>query len=110
MTDQSPIEGSLVKERLTWLGYGLITGIIIGVLVGWLWHGVIGSALRVILIVLLITPFVVAYVFYLRSKDAEPTAQHPAPPQAPSLPTPPPNAPIDAASRVVADSIDPDRV
>lgn len=109
MMDTTPIEGSLVKERLTWLGYGLLTGMIIGVLVGWLWHGVIGSAVRIILIAILITPFIVAFVFYAKSKEAERPAP-PIQPAAPPLPTPPPNQPIEAASRVVAETIDPDRV
>ncbi len=66
----TPIVSRLpVRERLQWASLGLLAGALIGLVLGWLFHTVVGSIIQVIIVIALLTPFVIAFFFWRRTKE-----------------------------------------
>lgn len=59
----------MIRDRFQWLSYGFIPGLVTGVILGWLFHGVVGTILRFVLVALLLVPFVVAFIVWRRLAD-----------------------------------------
>lgn len=64
-----------VKERMQWVLYGLIAGLLIGVVLGWLFSGIIGTAIRMIVLAALLVPVYFAWRFWRSTKEDEAAAQ-----------------------------------
>lgn len=94
-----------IKERLQWTGFGFVAGILIGAVLGWLFHGVIGAAFQMIIVAALLAPFVIAYLFWRRTRRAM-TAQ-PPPPPAPYGEALQRGEPIETTRYVVQEHVEP---
>jgi hypothetical protein len=46
------------------IGYGLLGGIVIGAVLGWMFHGVIGFIIKLTIVVVLLIPVVLAFMFW----------------------------------------------
>lgn len=57
-----------LRERARWSSCGLIAGLVVGMVLGWIFHGFVGTAVRVGVILLFLIPFVAALVFWLSSR------------------------------------------
>jgi len=57
------------RDRIQWSAYGFIAGILIGLVLGWLFHGVIGTVVNFLIVAALLTPFIIAYIFWRRTKE-----------------------------------------
>lgn len=53
-------------DRVRLISYGLLAGLLIGVVVGWMFNRVVGTLLWVFFIALLLTPAVLAFLFWQR--------------------------------------------
>lgn len=53
-------------ERLRWAGYGLVAGLVVGLFLGWLFHGFVSTLFRLLIIAIILSPFIVALVFWLK--------------------------------------------
>ena len=58
-----------LKERARFAGYGLVAGLLIGVVLGWMFHGIVGTILWLMLIAVILTPFVLAVIFWQRTQS-----------------------------------------
>jgi hypothetical protein len=63
------VGGPAVRERVRWSSCGLIVGIVIGMILGWLFHGFVGAAVRVAVVLLFLIPLIAALVFWLSSRS-----------------------------------------
>lgn len=57
-----------MRERLRWSGCGLIAGLVLGLILGWMFHGIIGAAFKVGIVLLFVLPFVAAVIFWMSSR------------------------------------------
>ncbi len=57
------------RDRMQWSAYGFIAGILIGLVLGWLFHGVIGTIINFLIVAALLLPFIIAFIFWRRTKD-----------------------------------------
>jgi hypothetical protein len=64
-----------VKERMQWVLYGLIAGLLIGLVLGWLFSGIIGTAIKMLVVAALLVPIYFAWKFWRSTKDDEEAAQ-----------------------------------
>ena len=55
-----------ISDRIRLIGYGLLAGIVVGALFGWMFHGVIGTIVRLFVVALLLVPAVLAFLFWQR--------------------------------------------
>jgi F0F1-type ATP synthase assembly protein I len=53
-------------ERMRFAAYGLAVGLIVGLFLGWMFHGFVGVVVRLLIVAIILAPFVVAIVFWLR--------------------------------------------
>lgn len=53
-------------ERLRYITYGLAAGLLLGMVLGWIFHGFVGTLFRIIIVALILTPFVLAVIFWQR--------------------------------------------
>jgi F0F1-type ATP synthase assembly protein I len=58
-----------MKERARFAAYGLAAGLLIGVVLGWMFHGVVGTILWLMLIAIILTPFVLAVIFWQKTQS-----------------------------------------
>ena len=56
-----------LKERVRFAGYGLGAGLLVGIVLGWMFHGVVGTILWLLLIAVILTPFVLAVIFWQKT-------------------------------------------
>jgi hypothetical protein len=59
------IGGEGLRERVRWSGCGLLAGLVIGMVLGWMFHGIIGTAFKLAVILLFILPFIAAVAFWI---------------------------------------------
>ena len=57
-----------LKERARFAGYGLVAGLLIGLILGWMFHNVVGTILWLMLIAIILTPFVLAVIFWQKTQ------------------------------------------
>ena len=57
------------RTRFQWISYGFIPGIVIGLILGWLFHGVVGTLLRFLLVAILLAPLVIGFIAWQRIKN-----------------------------------------
>jgi len=60
-----------VKERLQWMGYGLIAGLLIGLILGWLFRDVISTGVKMLILAALLVPLFFAIRFWHRTTTDE---------------------------------------
>jgi uncharacterized membrane protein len=65
----------MVKERMQWVIYGLIAGLLIGLVLGWLFSGIIGTAVKMLIVAALLVPIYFAWKFWRSTKDDEEAAR-----------------------------------
>lgn len=53
-------------ERMRWAAYGLLAGMFIGLFLGWMFHAFVGILVRLTIIAIILAPFVVALIFWMR--------------------------------------------
>ena len=58
-----------MKERARFAAYGLAGGLLIGVVLGWMFHNVVGTILWLMLIAVILTPFVLAVIFWQKTQN-----------------------------------------
>ncbi len=58
-----------LKERARFAGYGLAAGLLIGLILGWMFHNVVGTILWLMLIAIILTPFVLAVIFWQKTQS-----------------------------------------
>ncbi len=58
-----------LKERARFAGYGMVAGLLVGVVLGWMFHGVVGTILWLMLIAVILTPFVLAVYFWQKTQS-----------------------------------------
>ena len=68
MQNTSPLAAG--RDRAQWSAYGFIAGILIGLVLGWLFHGIIGAFFTFIIVAAILAVFVLAYMFYRRTRQA----------------------------------------
>ncbi|MGI9254187.1 MAG: hypothetical protein ACR2J8_10595 [Thermomicrobiales bacterium] len=64
-----------VKERMQWVVYGMIAGLLIGLVLGWLFSGIIGTAIKMLVVAALLVPVYFAWRFWKSTKDDQKAAQ-----------------------------------
>jgi F0F1-type ATP synthase assembly protein I len=57
-----------LRERARWSSCGFIAGLVVGMILGWIFHGFVGTAVRVGVVLLFLIPFLAALVFWLSSR------------------------------------------
>lgn len=57
-----------MRERARFAGYGVVAGLLVGVVLGWMFHGVVGTILWLMLIAIILTPFVLAIIFWQKTQ------------------------------------------
>jgi hypothetical protein len=62
------IGGEGLRERFRWSGCGLLAGLLIGMILGWMFHGIIGTAFKLAVILLFVLPFVAAVAFWMSNR------------------------------------------
>jgi F0F1-type ATP synthase assembly protein I len=62
------VSGGAVRERARWSSCGLIAGLVIGMILGWIFHGFVGTAVRVGVVLLFVIPFIAAVIFWMSSR------------------------------------------
>ena len=58
-----------VKERLQWVFYGLIAGLLIGLALGWIFSGLIGTLVKMAIVAALLVPLYFAWRFWRSTKE-----------------------------------------
>lgn len=58
-----------MRERARFAGYGVVAGLLVGVVLGWMFHGVVGTILWLMLIAVILTPFVIAIIFWQKTQS-----------------------------------------
>jgi hypothetical protein len=53
-----------ISDRIRLIGYGLLAGIVVGAVFGWMFHGVIGFIIRLVIVAILLLPVVLAFMFW----------------------------------------------
>ena len=53
-------------ERLRVAAYGLAIGLVVGLFLGWMFHGFVGTVVRLMIIAIILAPFVVALIFWFK--------------------------------------------
>lgn len=53
-------------DRIRFVGYGLIAGIVLGAILGWMLHAWIGFLFKLVILMLFLIPFIAAIVFWRR--------------------------------------------
>lgn len=64
-----------VKERMQWVLYGLIAGLLIGLVLGWVFSGIIGTAVKMLIVAALLVPAWFAWKFWRSTKEDEAAAK-----------------------------------
>ncbi|MFM9107388.1 MAG: hypothetical protein ACKOWF_11900 [Chloroflexota bacterium] len=64
-----------VKERMQWVFYGLLAGLLIGLVLGWVYSGIIGTAVKMVIVAALLIPVWFAWKFWRSTKEDEAAAQ-----------------------------------
>ncbi len=57
---------SIIRDRFRWGGYGFFSGLLLGVILGWLFHGVVSTALWVVLVIVLLIPLAAVVIGWRR--------------------------------------------
>lgn len=62
-----------LMERARFAVYGFAAGLFVGVFLGWMFHGFVGTIVRLLVIVIILAPFLAALFFWLKvsSKNRE---------------------------------------
>jgi F0F1-type ATP synthase assembly protein I len=60
-----------LRERARWSSCGLIAGLVVGMILGWIFHGFVGTAVRVGVVLLFLIPLFAALVFWLSSRRGD---------------------------------------
>jgi predicted lipid-binding transport protein (Tim44 family) len=55
-----------IFERLRYGIYGLAIGLFMGLFLGWMFHGFVGTLVRLIIITVILAPFVAALIFWVK--------------------------------------------
>ena len=53
-------------ERAQWSAYGLVIGLFLGMILGWIFHGLVGWIVRILIVLILLTPLIAALLFWRR--------------------------------------------
>lgn len=61
--------GEGLRERIRWSGCGLLAGLLMGMILGWMFHGLIGTAIKVAIIFLFLLPLAAAVYFWLSTRS-----------------------------------------
>jgi predicted lipid-binding transport protein (Tim44 family) len=55
-----------VVERVRWAGYGLVAGLVMGLFLGWMFHGFVGTMVRLVIVAIILAPFIAALIFWVK--------------------------------------------
>jgi F0F1-type ATP synthase assembly protein I len=63
-----------LMDRVRFIGYGLIAGLVFGAVLGWMFHGWVGFIFKLFIVAMLLVPLVLAVLFWQRvtSRPAAP--------------------------------------
>ena len=64
-------------DRIRPVLYAFVAGLLIGMFVGWFFHGLVGTLVRIVIVLLLVIPFVAAVLFWMSVRGGH---SRPAPP------------------------------
>jgi high-affinity Fe2+/Pb2+ permease len=59
-----------LMDRIRWAAYGMVAGLVFGMVLGWMFHGFVGLIVRVFIILVILTPFVAAFLFWQKVKSS----------------------------------------
>ncbi len=62
---QQPSGFSLL-DRLRFIGYGCIGGLVVGIFLGWVFHGFVGFIVKFSIVIVLLIPLILAITFWRR--------------------------------------------
>ena len=60
---------SPMMDRIRWAAYGVAAGLIFGMILGWMFHGFVGLIVKIFVILVLLAPFVAAFLFWQKVKS-----------------------------------------
>lgn len=60
--------GSEFRERMRWAGCGVLAGLIMGMFLGWMFHGFVGTIIKIGIVLIFMVPLVAAILFFLSSR------------------------------------------
>lgn len=63
-----PGPSRIANDRFRWALYGLVVGVVLGLVGGWMFHSVIGVFMKVLIVVVLSIPFILAVNFWLKAQ------------------------------------------
>ena len=69
MTQRVGSMAATFRDRFQWISYGFIPGIVLGLILGWLFHGVVGTLLRFLLVAIVLAPLVIGFIAWQRLKN-----------------------------------------
>lgn len=53
-----------IMDRVRFIGYGLIAGIVIGAIMGWMFHAWIGFLVKLVIVIIFLIPLIAAVFFW----------------------------------------------
>jgi F0F1-type ATP synthase assembly protein I len=66
-------------ERFRFAAYGFGAGLFCGLILGWMFHGFVGTLVRLLIVAIILGPFVAALIFWIkvtnRNRTDQPTIQ-----------------------------------
>jgi F0F1-type ATP synthase assembly protein I len=59
-----------LMERVRWIAYGVVAGLIFGMFLGWMFHAFVGLIVRIFILLVILIPFIVAFLFWQKVKSS----------------------------------------
>lgn len=66
-----------LMDRIRFIGYGVFGGLIVGAILGWMFHGWVGFFFKLVIVIMLLVPLVLAILFWQRVTSKPVPARRP---------------------------------
>lgn len=72
MDQRSPVG---LMDRIRFIGYGILVGIVIGAVIGWMFHAWVGFLFKLFIVFIFMIPLIAAIYFWRRVTTTPPPAR-----------------------------------
>ncbi len=56
-------------DRIQWAMYGAAAGLFAGIILGWVFHLIVGTIVKIFVILVVLAPFIAAFMFWQKIKS-----------------------------------------